>query len=50
MGGDKGFHTFPKGMRLKLNVIVRWGIELISYNVEILHVSLYAMETSTKRR
>ena len=44
-GKDKGFHTFPKGISLKVNVTVRLDIELASYNVAVQYVSYYATGT-----
>ena len=37
--GDKGFHTFPKGISPKVNVIVQLEFELTHYNVLVQHIS-----------
>ena len=44
--GDKGVHTFPKSISLKVNVIVRLEFELAYYNVADQHVNHYTKSTS----
>ena len=41
----KGFDTFPKGIRPKVNVIVRQEHELTYFEGVVQYVSHYAMET-----
>ena len=38
---DKGIHTFPKGISLKVNAIMLLEFELAYYNVTAQHVSHY---------
>ena len=40
-GGDKGYHTFPKSISQKVNVIAQLDFELTYYNVAVLHVNHY---------
>ena len=41
---DKGNRTFPKGISLKVNVIVRLEFELAFYDVAVLLVNHYAIK------
>ena len=45
-GGNKGIHTFPMGIRRKVNVIVPLEFELTYYNVAIQYVNHLATGTS----
>ena len=40
---DKHVHTFPKGIRLKVNVIVQLEFELTYCDVAVQHVSHYTI-------
>ena len=42
--GDKGGHTFPKDISLKMNVIVQVEFELAYFEVAIQHVDHYTTE------
>ena len=42
---DKGVHTFPKGICLKVNVIARLGFELAYYDPAIQRFDHYTMRT-----
>ena len=43
-GGNKEVHTFPKGISLKVNIIVELEFEFTYYKVMSQHVNHYAME------
>ena len=43
MVGIKWVHTFPKGISLKVNVIVQLEFELVLYDATVQHVNHYAM-------
>ena len=43
---DKGAHTFPKGIRLKVNVIARLEHELAYYDSDVHRFNHYTMGTS----
>ena len=43
--GNKGLHTFPKGISPKMNVIARLEFEFASYNVTVQHVNYYTVGT-----
>ena len=45
IGENKGAHTFPKDIILKVNVIVWLEFEFAYYNVAVQHVNYYATET-----
>ena len=42
---DKGVHTFPKGIYLKVNVITRVEFELAYYNIAVQLVKHYSKAT-----
>ena len=44
--GDKGFHIFPKGMSLKVNVIARLEFELANYDIAAQHFIHFSPDTS----
>ena len=39
-------HTFPKGIKMKVNVIMRLELELAYYDVAVQHVNHYTKETT----
>ena len=43
--GDKGVHTFPKGINTKANVIARLVFELTCYDLVVEHFSYDATAT-----
>ena len=45
--GDKGIQTFPKGISLKVTVIVQLEIKLTYFEATVQHFSHYTMETPT---
>ena len=47
---DKGVHTFPKGISLKFNVIVRLEFKIAYYDVAVQHVSYYATGTTPSEK
>ena len=42
---DKGFHTFPKGICPKVNVIARLEYELAYYDFAVHHFNYYTTRT-----
>ena len=45
MRGDKGIHTFPKGISLKVKVIALLEFELAYHDVAVEHISKYTTGT-----
>ena len=42
-GENKGVHTFPKGISLKVYGILQLEFKLVYYNIAVLHISHYIM-------
>ena len=44
-GGDKGTHIFPKGIKLKVNIVVWLEFELAYLEATVQHLSHHVMGT-----
>ena len=47
--GDKGLHTFPKSISLKLNVVARLEFELAYFEAVVQHCSHYVNPYNKKK-
>ena len=42
--GDKGIHTFPRGIYRKVNAVEYLEFEFVYYAVKVQHISCYTTE------